>query len=246
MLSNMPFETLALVFIAFSLGGILKGATGAGAPFLAVPIMAILVDVQFAVAVFVFPNVFSNAWQIWRYRRDGPSARFSVSFAIAGVIGACIGTFALAAVDGAILSKTIAIVVFVYVGFRLLNPGWALSWTLANRIVVPVGVIGGFFQGAIGLSAPVSVTFMNAVGLDRKPFIFTMSLFFFTMALVQFPTQIALGVMSYERFGYSLLAVIPLLLGMPLGDALGRRISKATFDKVIIMVLTLLAIRLLF
>lgn len=242
----MSLENLILVFVAFSLGGVLKGATGAGAPFLAVPIMAILVDVQFAVAVFVIPNIVSNTLQIWRYRHDGPERKFFLTFALAGLIGAGIGTFALAGIDGGILSKTIAIVVFAYVAFRLANPGWTLSWETAQKIVAPIAVIGGFFQGAIGLSAPVSVTFMNAVGLERKQFIFTMSLFFFAMALVQFPTQIALGVMTWERLGYSVLAVAPLLMGMPLGDFLGRRISKASFDKIIIAVLTLLAIRLLF
>ena len=53
----MSIELLILVCVAFVLGGILKGATGAGAPFLAVPLMAILIDVPFAVAVFLAPGV---------------------------------------------------------------------------------------------------------------------------------------------------------------------------------------------
>jgi uncharacterized membrane protein YfcA len=53
----MEPENLALIALALALGGILKGATGAGAPHLAVPVLVVLRDVQFAVAVFVMPNI---------------------------------------------------------------------------------------------------------------------------------------------------------------------------------------------
>lgn len=49
-MANISLEHLVPVFVAFLFGGILKGTTGVGAPFLAVPIMAIIVDVPFAVA----------------------------------------------------------------------------------------------------------------------------------------------------------------------------------------------------
>ena len=241
----MAYEQLILVFVAFSLGGILKGATGAGAPFLAVPIMAILVDVPFAVAVFVFPNFASNAWQFWQYRTHSPNRRFVLRFAIAGVVGAGIGTLALAGLSATILTSTVALVVLSYVVFRLRNPTWSLTWPTAQALAAPAGAIGGVLQGAIGISAPVSVTFMNAVGLQRNQFVFTMSVFFFAMALIQLPAQMALGIMTWERAGYSVLGIVPLLLGMPIGDYLGRRIARETFDKIILAVLTLLSIRLL-
>jgi len=135
--------------------------------------------------------------------------------------------------------------VLVYVLFRLARPGWVLAPASARLLVVPAGLVGGVFQGATGLSGPVSVTFMSAVGLLRPQFIVTMSLFFLAMALSQLPAQLALGVMTAERLGFSALAVVPLLLGVPVGDALGRRVSHGAFDRIIMAVLTLLAIRLL-
>ena len=64
----MPLSAIAIVFVCLALGGILKGATGAGAPILAVPALAMLFDVQFAVAIMVMPNLLTNAWQAWRFR----------------------------------------------------------------------------------------------------------------------------------------------------------------------------------
>ena len=50
-------ENLLPIAIAFAMGGILKGATGAGAPIIAIPVLALLYNVQFAVAVFIIPSV---------------------------------------------------------------------------------------------------------------------------------------------------------------------------------------------
>jgi len=234
-----------LVFVAFGLGGILKGATGVGAPFLAVPIMAVLVDVRFAVAVFLVPNIVANAGQILRFRGSMPDRRFAFGFALAGTFGAGLGTFALAGLPSAVLTTTVALVVLAYVAFRLFNPTWSLGWETAQKAAAPLGAIGGVFQGAIGLSGPIAITFVNAVGLPRPQFIFTMSLYFFSMTLAQFPVQIGLGIMTWQRFGLGALSLVPLLLGMVLGEVIGRRVSKTVFDRIIITVLTLLALRLL-
>ncbi len=242
---SFEYDVLALVFMAFLLGGVLKGALGVGAPFIAVPIMAVLVDVPFAVAVFLIPNIISNAWQTWRFKEHIPDRRFSFTFAITGAVGAGFGTIALAKVSSEILINGIALIVLAYVAFRLANPKWSLSWAGAKRTVATVGGIGGILQGATGLSGPVSVTYMNAVGLERPQFIFTMSLFFLAMTIVQFPLQLALGVMTSDRILLGLVAMVPLGIGMVLGDFVGRRISKATFDRIILVILTALAIRLI-
>ena len=58
---------LALAALALFLGGVLKGATGAGSPIVAVPILSLLYSVPFAVSVFVLPNLLSNLFQSWKY-----------------------------------------------------------------------------------------------------------------------------------------------------------------------------------
>ena len=129
--------------------------------------------------------------------------------------------------------------------FRLWKPSWKLAWPVACRLAAPVGGLGGVFQGAIGMSAPVSVTFTNAIQFERKPFIAVMALYFFSMTWMQLPAQLLFDIMTMERFYYSLLATIPMVLGMPLGNWLVRHISRQTFDRAILVLLTVLAVRLL-
>src|SRR3546814_4921733 len=58
--NEMEWTGLVLGALALALGGVLKGATGAGSPLFAVPLLAMLYDVPLAVAIFTLPSLFSN------------------------------------------------------------------------------------------------------------------------------------------------------------------------------------------
>lgn len=237
---------LAVIFVALALGGLLKGATGAGAPIFAVPAMAAAVDVRFAIVVMLVPNLVSNAWQIWLYRNDRPPSRFLVPLLVMAGIGAAIGTWLLTALAAEALLVTLALVVYGYVALRLARPHFAVSMAAATRLAAPVGLISGILQGAAGVSAPVSITFLNAMRLSRPVFILSISLLFEVMVVVQIPSLTIAGLVTPERALYSVLALIPVTLAMTVGGVIGKRMSPQTFDRVILIALSLIATKLLF
>ncbi len=241
----MTTTELVLALLAVGVGGIVKGAVGAGAPVVAIPILSLLFNVPFAVAVMSFPNLWSNIFQGWANRAHLLHRRFVLSLAISGAAGAIIGTLFLAWLPERPLTLILAGILVLYLGFRVLRPDWKISQETADSLVIPAGAIGGILQGAAGLSAPVSVTFLNAMKLERKTFIATISIFFIAMSLVQVPTLWKMGIMGHDEFRLSLMALVPLLGGMPIGSWAARHVSRETFDKLILSLLTLVATRLL-
>ena len=235
-----------LIFIAlgFVLGGILKGATGAGAPIVAIPVIALYYNVPIAVTVFLVPNFVANAWQIWTYRRDYLSPGFVARFVGAGVVGVAIGTMMLTSLPGAALKLIVAVTVTIYIAFRLLRPDWQLAFDRALRLAAPVGFVAGVLQGASGISAPVSITFLNAMRMERAQFIAIISAFFISMLVVQVPMLWGYGYLTIDRFLLSCAAAVILLCFMPVGAYLARLFSKEVFDRIILGVLGILALRL--
>ena len=236
---------LALVGLAFALGGVLKGATGAGAPLVAVPLIAMLYDVPFAVAVFAIPNLVSNAWQAWSFRASQTQPRFALAFAGAGALGAIAGTLILKQASSERLLLVVAGSVLAYVGFRLARPAWTLPMRVARWWVAPVGAFAGLLQAAAGLSAPISLTFLNALRLDRAVFIATVSTFFLGVGATQLPALAWLGLMTRERALLGVVALVPIFALMPLGAWAARRLARETFDRVILTLLVILAAKLL-
>jgi len=235
---------LFYISIAFALGGILKGATGAGAPIIAIPLIALYYSVPVAVAVFVVPNFVSNSLQIWKFRTHIISYKFIARFAGAGIVGVGIGTVILAYLPSDILKLAVAVAMLIYIIFRLLHPDWKLAFSRALKIAVPIGFLAGILQGASGISAPVSITFLNSMRLDRPQFILTVSIFFISMLLVQIPMLSSFGFLTVERLLIGCAATAILLIFMPVGTFLSKFASKEVFDRAILILLALLALRL--
>ena len=110
---------------------------------------------------------------------------------------------------------------------------------------MPIGFLAGFLQGAFGISAPATLTFLNAIKFERTEFIIIVSIFFMTMSVIQLPTLLYVGLMQPEHLVLGLLAVLPLMGGMPLGAYILRQTTPDLFDKVILFILVGVAIRLL-
>ena len=241
----IDLHTLITVGFAFAMGGILKGATGVGAPLIAVPVMTSFFDIRFAVAVFVVPNLVTNLMQSIIYRRALSNRLFLLTLCMSAGLGAFAGSLMLYQASNGVLEMLMAGLILFYVTFRLYKPNWQLSMSLAHKLNMPMGFFAGFLQGAVGISAPATLTFLNAIKFERNEFIVIVSMFFMTMSLIQLPTLFYLGLMQSEHVVLGLLAVIPLMGFMPIGAVILRRATPDFFDRVILAILVTIALRLL-
>lgn len=241
--SYLLFE-IAVVALCLTAGGILKGATGAGAPILAVPALAALFDVRFAVVVMLMPNLLTNVWQAWRFRAHLPERSFILPLVTGGACGILLGTFALKAFASDQLSLLVAAAVLGYVGLRLARPHWVLAMPMAKLLAFPAGIMAGILQGAAGLSAPVSITFLNAMQLGRERFIVSISSLFATFTAVQVTAIHWNGLIRPGEIWYSLFALLPVSLAMPVGAWVAKRVDARSLDRLILVILLLLALKL--
>lgn len=235
-----------LSVLALALGGLLKGATGAGVPIIAVPVLALFFDVPTAVVTMLVPSLVANILQVWRYRANLKDSGFAGRFAAAGGIGGIAGSLMLTSMSPRILLLMVALVVLFYIGFRLARPGWQLPLVIARRASIPVGAVAGLLQGATGVSAPVSITFLSAAKLSRAGFVASISLFFVASTTSQFAVLAGSPLLTVNGLILSVGALVIILATMPLGEALARRVSPATFDRLILVLLTIVAVRILF
>ena len=240
----LDLPSTLIILAALALGGLVKGATGAGAPVVAVPVIAAFFDVRLAVAVMVTPNLVSNLWQLRVHAHERIGGGFTLRFGLAGALGALIGTAMLASLPEQALTLLMATTVVAYVGLRLARPDFRLTEPTARRAVVPAGVAAGALQGAAGISAPVALSFLNAMRLSRPTFIATISGFFAAMSAVQLPALYVAGLLTPKLFALSVVALAPLLAFMPVGAWAARRLSPEGFDRLMLIMLTLLALRL--
>lgn len=234
------------ILVAFALGGILKGATGAGAPIITIPVIAAFYDVRVAVVIMVIPNLLTNIGQLYQFRKTIMPRFFTVSFALGGGLGALLGTILLANLSIKTLTLAVAFIILIYISLKLIIPTWKLNYTKAKKLVFLMGAGGGVLQGAAGLSAPISLTFLNSMKLERNQFIPTISVYFGVMSLFQMPALYFYKFLNIDTLIISCLSTIVLMLFMPLGSWIAKSISKENFDKLILILLSFIALRIIY
>ena len=237
---------IVAILIAFALGGILKGATGAGAPIVTIPVIAAFYDVRIAVIIMVIPNLLTNIGQLYQYRKTILPSFFTISFALGGGIGAFLGTILLVNLPIKILTLSVACLVIIYILLKLAVPSWKLNYKKAKKLVFLMGTGGGVLQGSAGLSAPISITFLNSMKLDRNQFIPTISVYFGIMSIFQMPTLYYYDFLNRETIILSCVSTMVLMAFMPLGSWIAKSVSKEIFDKITLILLGFIALRIIY
>ena len=234
------------ILVAFSLGGILKGATGAGAPIITIPVIAAFYDVRIAVIIMVIPNLLTNIGQLYQFRKTILPKFFTLSFALGGGVGAFLGTILLVNLSIKILTLSVAFIVIVYILLKLIVPSWKLTYKKAKKLVFLMGSFGGVLQGTAGLSAPISITFLNSMKLERNQFIPTISVYFGVMSIFQMPTLYYYNFLNLEIILVSCISTLVLLSFMPIGSWIAKSVSKESFDKITLILLGFIAFRIIY
>ena len=237
---------ITAILVAFSLGGILKGATGAGAPIITIPVIAAFYDVRIAVIIMVVPNLLTNIGQLYQFRKTILPKFFTLSFALGGGIGAFLGTILLVNLSIKILTLSVAFIVIIYILLKLIVPSWKLTYKKAEKLVFLMGTGGGVLQGTAGLSAPISITFLNSMKLERNQFIPTISVYFGFMSIFQMPTLYYYDFLNLEIIIVSFISTLVLLLFMPFGSWIAKSVSKESFDKITLILLGFIAFRIIY
>ena len=237
---------ITAILLAFSLGGILKGATGAGAPIITIPVIAAFYDVRIAVIIMVVPNLLTNIGQLYQFRKTILPKFFTLSFALGGGIGAFLGTILLVNLSIKILTLSVAFIVIIYILLKLIVPSWKLTYKKAEKLVFLMGTGGGVLQGTAGLSAPISITFLNSMKLERNQFIPTISVYFGVMSIFQMPTLYYYDFLNLEIIIVSFISTLVLLSFMPLGSWIAKSVSKESFDKITLILLGFIAFRIIY
>lgn len=234
---------LAVVLAAVVIGSISKAVTGMGLPVIVVPIAALFVDIGDAVVVIALPNLLANGVLARSERSHYTDTRNLPALAIAGVIGATIGTILFVNVPDEPLVIALIVAIGFYIALFFLKPDLRTTAETSARWSPLVGGVAGTFQGAIGISGPIVGSWIHSFRLPRGAHILSVtSLFFITGA-----TQLAILIVSGEldgRIVATLLACIPVLATIPIGTRLRDRISVRHFDLAIVAMLAVSSVAL--
>lgn len=240
----MTPESLAIIFVALAIGSLAKGMTGLGLPPVCISILAVFFGVEHAVVVATIPVAFSNVQIVWMWRsrwRDVPSPALALMAAVIGVGG---GTWVLANID----ERALTILLAVWIAFYLVTVIFGLriepEGKAAGALSPLLTLLAGVSQGATGMSGPFIATWAHAWGLVKETYVFATSLLFMAISCTQVVGVTVAGLYDHERVVQGLLAIIPVMIFVPLGMRLTKRISPRHFNWIIVGLIAAMEVKL--
>jgi len=234
-----PLALVILVTLAFLVAGLVKGVVGMGLPVIAIGILGVVMTPVEAAALLVVPSLVTNIWQSLVGPRLGALlTRFATL-----LVGVCVGTaFGIGLLTGGattLASAALGSVLALYGVLGLVSA--RIRVRHGERWLSPaVGVLTGVLTGATGVFAIPAVPYFGALGLEKDELVQMLGLLF-TVCTV----ALAIGLAAHGRFPVSvamnsLLALIPALCGMFIGQKVRYRLDPFVFRRWFCVALVLL------
>lgn len=240
----MSPESLLVIFAALAAGALAKGMTGLGLPPVSIAILAVFFGAEHAVVVTTIPVAFSNIQIVWMWRRRWREIPYPWPALTAAAIGVAGGTWVLANLDDYLLTLVLA----VWIAFYLLTVSLNLKVrpdSGAARTLSPIlSFAAGIAQGATGVSGPFVATWAHAWGFAKETYVFATSLLFLSISGTHVVGVAVAGLYDQNRILQGLLAIVPVVIFIPLGMRLTRRIGVRAFNWIIIGLIAAMEARL--
>jgi len=215
----------------FVLAGFVKGVIGVGLPTVAMGLLGAFMPPAQAASFMVIPAIGTNIWQV----AAGPAFMQLARRLWPMLLAICAGTW----IASGFLTRGSATETRFALGVVLALYGCTgftrMQWRVpprAERWLGPVvGLATGLLNGATGVFVVPAVPYVQALGLEKDTFIQALALTPLVAALALTATLSTGGVLGLEAAGAGLLAMLPALAGMYIGQLLRARVSEAVFRR---------------
>ena len=224
-------STSALVIVAstFLLAGFIKGVIGLGLPTVAVGLLSLAMTPAQAAAILVVPSLVTNAWQLAAGPRLALLLRRLWPMMLGIGVGTWAGTGLLAAAHagGAVMALGIALA--AYAGFGLSSMRVAVPARAEPWLSPAIGAATGLVTAATGVFVIPAVPYLQALGLEKDDLVQALGLSFTVSTLALAAVLAHDGLFAGSTVGVSLLALMPALAGMLVGQRVRTRVRPAVF-----------------
>jgi uncharacterized membrane protein YfcA len=233
---------LAAVLAVYLLAGFVKGAMGFGLPVVAVTLLPFLVPVETALALNALVIVTTNLQQIGQAgaTREGFLAAWPMMLGMSLMVP--VGALFTVGIPTAALMTILGSFVLLFVAASFFNPALRVPRGWEQRTGFGMGLVSGFVGALTSSPGPIFVIHVVSLHLARPVYMAALGFIMSLFGLVVTASYVWVGVVRWEHVPTGVLATVPAIAGMWLGNAAGRKLGVEAFRRIILTLLGVLAV----
>ena len=244
MFIDLDINTISVMLLAISVGGLLKGVISFGFPLIALPILSLVLPPKSAIFLLLFSLIFLNIREIKfnnlkNYKRIIPLG--------SGIfIGIIVGSIIFHKVENEFISKMIGLTIILsaitnFYGLKinqglLINKWFSLSY----------GLFAGLIGGMTTIVGPLIVIYLVSLNLKKQLFSEMVSLSVFSCLAPLYGIFFIYQNVTFNDFFISALISIPAVLMQIIGFKIRDIIPQKTFKNITLSILVIIGILVLY
>jgi len=232
--------SLSLVALIFILAGLVKGVIGMGLPTIGIGFLGLMIAPVEAAAMLVLPSLVTNVWQLISGPDFLPLLKRFKTLLIGICLGTPLGVSFIVSGQTAIVTAGLGIVLMAYGLYGLSAARIQVAARTEYWLTPVIGVLTGIISGATGIAALPMAPYFTALNLKRDELIQALGLSFTVASIALAIGLWVTGEFLFEIATISLLALIPALGGMFLGQFIRKKIPQEKFRRYFFLSLVLL------
>ncbi len=230
-----PAVRLLSASLVVCAASMVKGAIGFGFPLLAIPLLSSIMGPKVAIPVVAIPTLLSNLLVV---RRGGAGREAGALWTLlAGTaVGTLAGALLLGVVNPRLAAGLVGSVALLYVAATTLRLTLKVPAASIRKTGPAFGLVAGLMGGATGISSPFLASYLHMLRLDKREFVFWITMTFFVVNIVQVATYFRLGMYEGPVLTTALLACAPMVIGTLGGLVLQDRLNPRLFERIVLAV----------
>ena len=239
--SLFPFLSPVQLIFAVLIGvgsGFVKGVVGFAMPLVLISGLTLFITPEYALAGLILPTLVSNGMQAMRQGLAAAWASIKEFrlFLIVGGITLVLAAQLVRLVHADVLAGMIGVPVVLFVVLQLTG----YQFRLARRSKLSdtiVALATGFLGGVSGVWSATTVTYLTALNTAKQDQIRIQGVIYGLGAVAMVGAHLGSGVLRAETLPFSMLLILPAILGMWLGSQVADRIDQLMFRRATLVVL---------
>ncbi len=219
------------ISITFIAAGLVKGVLGMGLPTVAMGVLSLVMAPATAAAMLVVPSLVTNVWQLLAGPAFGALLRRLATMMLAVFAGTILSIGVLTGQSASLAGAALGAILALYGALGLAAPHFTVSAKVEHWLSPLIGLVTGLITGATGIFVIPAVPYLNSLGLAKENLIQALGLSF-TVSTIALACGLSLSdQFRLEAASTSLLAVVPALVGMFLGQRVRGKLQPEAFRR---------------
>ena len=232
-----------LVGTIFLVAGIVKGFLGIGLPAAAMALLTLFMPATDAIPLLWLSILATNSLQFANAPEKSAIIREYYVFALAIIVSIFVTSMFIADYPTALLTVVIGVAMVTFslnllIGIKL-NVGPGRGWQLG------FGLLSGVLGGLSSIWSPTVAMYLVARNVSKERFIGATGFLFLSGVLPLGAGQIVAGILTPQVLYKSVLALVVVLIGFRIGEALRTRVSQTFFRTAVLIAFLIMGLRLI-